>query len=79
MRLHRQWPESDLQRVKQQLAQEYPAVPADVTALVVQMARADVTPADGPSMLLAQARKLLGRSFLMQTLVEPSPHLAMAS
>jgi hypothetical protein len=79
MRLHRQWPESELQRLKLQLAEEYPAVPADVTALVLQMARTDVTPADGPAALLAQARRLLGRSVLMHTIADAAPHLAMAS
>jgi hypothetical protein len=79
MRLHRQWPEAELQRLKQQLSLEYPAVPGDVTALVLQMARVEVSPTEGPAALLAQARRLLGRSVLMQAIAEPSPHLAMAS
>jgi len=67
--------------VMQKLMAEYPGVPADVTALFVQLARLDVSPEDDPSALLAQARKLLGRSVLLQSLQDTPapPSLAMAS
>jgi hypothetical protein len=80
MRLNRQWPDSELRTLQKQLIQEYPAVPSDVTALVLQMARTDISPDEGPARLLAHARRLLGRSVLMHAIADVSaPDLAMAS
>ena len=81
MRLNRKWPEADLRLVVKQLTQEYPMVPAEVAALVVQLARLEVSPAEEPTALLAQARMLLGRSVLLHVIEDDSMSrgLAMAS
>jgi hypothetical protein len=81
MRLNRKWSEAEVRSVARQLRQEYPSVPSDVTALVVQVAKLNLSPEEEPATLLAEARRLLGRSVLMHALQDSSgsPNLALAS
>ena len=81
MRFNPSSPSANLQAVIKQLAQEYPDVPADVTALVAQLAIADTPPDAGLDAILAQSRRLLGHSILLQAIRSGStnPALALAS
>ena len=74
---HPTTPTADLRSVMKQLTEEYPDVPDDVTALILQAARQDLAPQDDPAKLLPKARIVLGESLLLQAMQAAAPRKRM--
>lgn len=71
MRIKHHPKKADLSSVLKQLSEEYPDVPDDVTALILQAAaRQDLAPDEDPATLLPKARIVLGESMLLAALHE---------
>jgi hypothetical protein len=56
-----------------QLHEEYPDVPEDVTALIVQTARLDLAPGQEVTAVLGKVRRILGESVMLQAMRETAP------